>query len=208
MKIHHWLLPATLLASCSLAPASFAAPAIRVPQARPFLILPGYSLGKVQLGQSRETVHRLMGKPAVEEQRECRRLDFGSPKMGKLDLDRWYRTGMEGDSFNEPRGTFEVLYKGGRVIQVTTNLDGYRTVEGLSVKSPIKAFIKRYGEADETPFDYDADRPGGSSHAMVTYLAFEKAGLSLISDFHGGFESPTAVDRVSVHSKGMSYVLN
>lgn len=180
-----------------------------VTTARPFLIVPGQSIGKVVLGQERATVHRKMGSPAKSRSLEGRASEKEDDEdVVKLVEDVWQRKISEAEKRNREKflhDTFSVYYVDNRVVQVTISLSGYATSDGLSLDSNFDQFAKRFGEAVKSQFNLDPD--GGISHTMVSIWDFQKKGLTIESYFYTGGNSPAEVLQISVHNPNQAYLL-
>lgn len=220
MKINRHIVLLILIPLC--APSSAKSKGEVEPTARPFLIVPGFSIGKVQLGQSQEIVRQKMGQPTKSLFCQCYTITSNThiygidrESMGTVGVDTWLRpVSPEDKKRNLQDGhpnIFKVLYKNDKVVQVTITLSGYMTKENLSINSTFQEFEKQYGEpgeANRTWFDLDSQRLAGSSAYMKSFWDFRKYGLTLESDTYSDGYDPTAVFALSVHPQNQLYLFD
>lgn len=213
MKMNLYIVLSTVTWLC--APSSAGAVSQAHQTARPYLIVPGSSIGKVQLGQNQEVVRQKMGQPVRSESRRYSTItnNFQTFKtdrkiLGTLSVDIWLRPLSSEDKNVGRLNLCEVMYKDGKVVQITISLNGYKTKESLSINSTFQEFAKQHGEVDESnqiAFDEELDRPFGDSHAMKSFWDFKKYGLTIESTWHDGLENPTAVSALSIHQPNQLY---
>jgi hypothetical protein len=178
---------------------------------RPYLIVPGFSIGKVQLGQSQDEVHQKMGRPEKSVAGQCTTIlynnetnHFDYKPVGVFIVDTWTRR-------DKTARSFEVIYKNNKVIQITNSLSGYSTKNHLTIGSTFNDFVKRFGEAGEAHeiwFDHDLDKPIGESAIMESNWDFIKCGLAISSEYYRGMTEPTTVVAISVHQANQPYLFN
>lgn len=177
--------------------------------ARPFLIVPSFSIGKVQLGQSQDMVHQKMGRPVKSEARHCFTITLNSEasgfdykKIGVFTVDTWTRQ-------SKSSGSFQVLYQNNKVTQITTSIKGYKTTNNLSNQSTFQDFANHLGEVEEANniwFDHDLERPIGESADMESYWDFVEYGLTIRSDHYSHASEPTIVFEISVHQPNHNFL--
>ena len=175
---------------------------------RPFLIVPGQSIGKIVLGQDRTAVHRKMGSPV--RSRSLKGWAGGEKddkNVVELIEDVWQRTTTPEEKRKREKflhDAFSVYYMNNHVVQVTISLSGYATADGLSIESTFDQFEKRFGEAVKSQWNLDPD--GGISHTMVSIWDFQQKGLAIESNFYGGGTSPREVLVIYIHKPSKPYL--
>jgi hypothetical protein len=92
--------------------------------AQDFKIEPGLKAGKIELGTSRQAVHKILGQPSATYNVE-----------GKLTGDVWMA-----NTGNDVR----IVYRGGQVIQVKVTSASFKTPEGLTTASTLAEVQKHY----------------------------------------------------------------
>ena len=98
--------------------------------AQDFKIEPGRKIGKIELGASRQVVHKILGKPSAT---------YRAP--GRLAGEVWMAT-----TGNDVR----IVYRGGRVIQIKATSSSFATPEGLTTNSSLAEVQKHYGNLNQT----------------------------------------------------------
>ena len=208
-KMKLYLSLSTLIWLCATASAQTTKQARKI--AQPFLIVPGWSIGKVQLGQKQEVVRQKMGQPAKSEMRPYGTVvnNFQTFKverkiLGTLLVDIWLRALSPQDKKLSRSNVFKVMYQNGIVVQITTTLSGYKTAEGLSINSTQQEFSQQFGEVDErnqTSVDGDSERPAGDSAFMKDWWDYKKQGLSVESRWHIDMtdQKNVTIEAISVH---------
>ncbi len=177
----------------------------QAPVARPFLIVPGYSIGKVILGMDRATVHRKMGAPISRLENALFYDDNGNREAlpSGTGPDTWERKRFnKAANAYQNAGTFTVNFSENKVVSISIYfITGYATAEGLTLfDSPVKQFQNRYGEAMVTESNLDPESPTGISHSMQSVLDFPTHGLKLTTDTYPGDSHPKAVLGIVVYS--------
>jgi hypothetical protein len=98
--------------------------------AQDFAIKPGRSIGKIELGMSRQSVHDALGKPG------------GSYRMsGRLMGEYW-----SANTGNDVR----IIYRAGKVIQIKVTSQSFFTPEGLTTASPLATVRRSYKRLRKT----------------------------------------------------------
>lgn len=119
-------------------------------------IVPGRSLGKTYLGESRALVRERLGHPSYQT----------NDGANGLQSDTW---------FNRVTGIYytEVCYHAGRVVQITTNNGKFRTPDGFSASSTLPEVRRRF------PFlrHHTYHDPAHPSRAFTQYYD-QKTGIS------------------------------
>ena len=184
-------------------------------------IVPGQRVGTVVLGMGRASVHTLLNAPST-----TRRL------RGGLILDTWLSRASLPKSAAE-HGNYlkhdylSVFFRRGRVAQIEVSASWFRTVDGLSTRSDVRAFVRCYPNSrtlhfaddpalhwgglhyDETAFD-----PSASSPAAKHYVSYGDAVNQGIAWKYGAWgdlapEPETGwQEAVVVHVPGQAVLLN
>jgi hypothetical protein len=128
-------------------------PAAKAAPASDTLVVPGQRVGKVRLGDSRAVVLRLLGKPA-----KTARWKSGPTQ------DSWFgpkpsvdKDGME--AFQ--RIELNVIYSGGKVVQIEFNSPAFKTPQGISIGNTLQQFRRAYAGVKPYTFMYLDEGGGG-----------------------------------------------
>ena len=159
-------------------------------------VVPGKSLGKISLGMSPAQVHKVLGKPDKTLRLSNGLLDdvYKAKKTRDRGADAFPRT---------VRDTVEVLYKGGKAVQLEATSPTFRTRSGLCTLSPLSDLDRIINPKRYSTYGYGGD-PGG---ALKYYLDGQNIGLA--------FESETSQDvwfndapahAIIVHRKGVPVI--
>ncbi|RYG56822.1 hypothetical protein EON80_28940 [bacterium] len=153
-------------------------------------VVPGKSLGRVSLGMSPAQVHRLLGKPD-----KTLRL-----KNGLLDdLYKAKTTRPDGNSGAVTRDRVEVLYRGGRAVQLEATSPDFRTASGISTGSDVDALRASVYNWRLLQYSYPVDDGGWTNYY------FWDGGRGLTFEFQGWQEGLLGSSRPTtliVHGKG------
>jgi hypothetical protein len=103
--------------------------------------VPGKGIGKVRLGMSRTAVRRALGKP---------RTTFSLPRGLASDL--WGTVNTP--SYRKSPNTLEVIYRGGRVVQIEMTSPAFKTDQGVSTATPLHLVRKVHPKMTMTRLVY------------------------------------------------------
>lgn len=113
----------------------------------PLVVVPGKSAGKVWLGATRATVHRLLGKPGQTSVRKLIggprggvRYLPGTQSMTSVLVDEWLGPVPKDGWSGEGQRRFAVIFHLNRAVQLEWNAPQYRTAGGISVSSSLAQF--------------------------------------------------------------------
>src|SRR6267378_4728711 len=148
------------------------------------LIEPGLGVGQVRIGESREAVHRALGKPAAED----------AAMGGKL-TEVWRSGPGLGNKANGREEELQVYFQGPgaggnqrkptEVVQIRVTSAYFRTASGISVNSSLAEIKKVYPHSEsEEDKDWEESLPPGSDKSPKEGLVDQVAGIAF--EFRGG----------------------
>lgn len=124
--------------------------------AQDFVVEPGRRVGKIEIGASRDAVHRLLGKPAKM---------FSTHK--KLVVDSW--------SNNKTGNQLEVIYQAGNVVQIKVSSPRFSTPDGVSTNSSLAEVRRAYSPLKKTTYFYNEESGRG-----LDYLEDPQRGVTFV----------------------------
>jgi len=148
------------------------------------LIEPGLGVGQVRIGESREALHRALGKPAAED----------AAMGGKL-TEVWRSGPGLGSKANGREEELEVFFQGPGaggdqrkptvVVQIRLTSSYFRTASGISVNSSLAEIKKIYPHSEsEEDRDWEQSLPPGSDKSFKEGLVDQVAGIAF--EFRAG----------------------
>lgn len=192
---------AWLLAGASLQAAPAPKPAV--------LIVPGQSIGQTHLGMSRRSVHTLLRSPTL------------SRRIKKLTYDLWagrtaaepynaaeYRQALRHHDYEDAiylAGRFvEVIYQGGKVVQIETNSPLFVTHDGVFVGNHPTRVAAKYSPLHGSGYLYGPPNPDTGIGYNRYYEDNIKRGIAfaLETSPHASFSPEDTVAAIVVHSPG------
>ncbi len=188
-----------LAASASLQAAPAPKPAV--------LIVPGQSIGQTHLGMSRRSVYALLHSPTLS--RRIKKLTFdlwaGRTAADSYHAAEYQRALRHHDYENAVylAGRFvEVIYQGGKVVQIETNSPQFVTRDGISVGNKLGHVAAAYPPIQQSIYSYGPPNPDTG----IGYNRFcgdsIKRGIVFVLDTspHADFNADDMVDAIIVHS--------
>jgi hypothetical protein len=150
----------------------------------PELIEPGLRVGQVRIGESREAVERVLGKPSDQD------ADMG----GKL-TEVWRSGPGLGNKANGRKEELEIRFQGpgaggnprkpAVVVQIRLTSSYFRTASGISVNSSFAEIRKTYPHSDsEESKEWANSLPPGSDKSPKEGLVDQVAGIAF--EFRAG----------------------
>ena len=148
------------------------------------MIEPGLRVGQVRIGESREAVHRALGKPAVED----------AAMGGKL-TEIWRSGPGLGSKANGREEELEIFFQGPGaggdqhmptvVVQIRVTSSYFRTASGISVNSSLAQIKKIYPHSEsEEDKDWEQNLALGSDKEPKEGLVDQVAGIAF--EFRAG----------------------
>jgi len=173
------------------------------PVAPAFLIVPGQSIGKIKLGDDRETVRKKMGVPfktsneklaAYEKSSDPKALNpYKKVKERDVVIDEWWRP--------KAVGRLKAIYDAGRVIQIQVSLSGYATEYGLAPNSPMKQVEKRYRSPRIVEFGFGSNDFFNETFALVQTQDYVAEGLAVLTGLYDEGSRPWGIYTIFVHER-------
>jgi hypothetical protein len=180
--------------------------------ARPFLIVPGYSIGKIILGQTRETVLRKMPPPSSTLRRNIDLEDKSGKKISvNVTQDIWKRRVSPKEKKKRDSYLFDefhAVYFDNKVIQISVSITNYVTKDGLGVSSTFDAFARKFGKHKEYGFvlSGDSETPSGEGYAFMKRIwDFEQHGIAIDRAIFSSGDETYSVVEIFIHNTNQPY---
>jgi len=172
-----------------------------------FLIVPGQSIGKIKLGDSRDEVHKKMGKPQFTSTGKVAAYQKSSKPNPEESRKKVKERDVVIDEWQPPKAIprLTALFYAGRVIQIQVALSGYATRQGLSVNSSLRQFSKRYKNPEIAILLIYYNERLNEPDFLQQSWDYVPHGLALFTDVYGFQGSdPEGVDTIIVHERNRS----
>jgi len=148
------------------------------------LIEPGLRVGQIRIGESREQVHRALGKPQAQD-----------AAMGGELTEVWHSGPGLGSKTYGRKTELEILFQGPGaggnqhkptvVVQIRVTSPYFRTASGISVTSSLAEIKKVYPHSEsEEDRDWEQSLPPGSDKSSKEGLVDQVAGIAF--EFRAG----------------------
>lgn len=173
------------------------------------LIVPGQSIGQTHLGMSRRSVHALLRSPTLS--RRVKRLTYDL-WAGRTSADPYnaaeYRLTLRHHDYENAvylAGRYvEVIYQGGKVVQIETNSPLFVTHDGISVGDHPNRVAAKYPPLHGSGYLYGPPNPDTGIGYNRYYEDSIKRGIAFVLETspHASFSPEDTVTAIVVHSSG------
>ncbi len=203
-----------LALGASLYAAPNSKPAVPSSKRAVLLIVPGQSIGQTRLGMSRQEVHALLHSPTLSRQ------------IKKLTYDLWavrtsadpynaaeYRLALKHHNYENAvyltGRDVEVIYQGGRVIQIETDSATFKAHNGISVGNHLSRAAAQCPPLQQSNYSYGPPNPDTGIGCKRFYGDSVKRGIAFVLETspHADFSPDDAVAVIAVHPPGRPVIV-
>jgi hypothetical protein len=159
--------------------------------------VPGVSVGKVRLGDTRANVIKKLGKPSKSTQW----------RSGPFQ-DTWLGPKPPNDKYGSPvseRIFLHVIYRNSKVVQVEFNSPKFVTPAGISMRSSLAQFRAKYKNPRVRAYTYDD--PGGGGYVGY-YYDDVKSGIAFTFGVQDNFDARITPEALRIHLRGIPVLPN
>ena len=161
-----------------------------------FTVVPGRSVGKIQLGAARTAVLKILGKPSKSVKWRS------GPTQ-----DTWLGPKPPADQYGyaDLPDFLNVIYKNNKVVQIEFSSSKFKTSSGISTRSSLAQFRSKYGKPRVRAYGYDD--PNGGGYIGYYYDAVAK-GIAFEFGVQDEFDATTTANSIRVHLSGVNVLPN
>ncbi len=173
------------------------------------LIVPGQSIGQTHLGMRRRSVHALLHAPTLSRQIKKLTYDLWA---GRTSADPYnaaeYRQVLQHHDYENAvslAGRFvEVVYQGGKVVQIATNSPQFVTRDRVFVGNRLGRVAAKYPPLQQNSYFYGPPNLDTGIGYNCFYGDNIKRGITFVlqTSPHADFSADDAVTAIIVHSPG------
>ena len=182
---------------------ALAVPATAKPINPVFLIVPGQSIGKINIGQSQDEVRKKMGSPKDTFSDKGKAWEANTDTAFRAEYILREKRDVVADVWLRPKneGNLTAIYNLGTVVQIQVSLTGYSTKEGLDTSWSFNKLSKYYKNPKIVNYVIMPDEQLGFEPFVEQTWDYSSRGLAVLSRGYWGPRKPSDINSIIVHGK-------